>query len=279
MSLPRTRPPHFTVGVDGGSVRRSGSRLALGQRQRKEKQTKSTSTHVPPPQGLCGDRVFRLPEHSAGSTGPSTPAGPIRPTPVFRQISPGGGVLPLRRFSLPPAAAQKVNCPEGAREAPLEGSLLSRQKRMRGGSPAGPPRPPPGPPGKGSACRHPPSPWSPHPSGLRPSTFPQGGRRFAMDLGNSSVRREGPAGHLRRGSLIRHLLCKCHLPPVGEGSPPGLMFRQTSSPSLPEEPARSCLQKKSGAFAPLLPRPYKALRRSPRTGRGTAASAPPSGSR
>ncbi len=235
MSLPRTRPLHFTVGVDGGSVRRSGSRLALGQRQRKEKQTKSTSTHVPPPQGLCGDRVFRLPEHSAGSTGPSTPAGPIRPTPVFRQISPGGGVLPLRRFSLPPAAAR---------------FLFLQKEKMGGGSPAGPPRPPPGPPGKGSACRHPPSPWSPHPSGLRPSTFPQGGRRFAMDLGNISVRREGPAGHLRRGSLIRHLLCKCHLPPVGEGSPPGLMFRQTCSPSLPEEPARSCLQKKERGICP-----------------------------
>ena len=160
MSLPRTRPLYFTVGVDGGSVRRSGSRLALGQRQRKEKQTKSTSTHVPPPQGLCGDRVFRLPEHSAGSTGPSTPAGPIRPTPVFRQISPGGGVLPLRRFSLPPAAAQKVNCPEGAREAPLEGSLLSRQKRMRGGSPA-----PTRPAGQGTAPDDTPPP--PVPSSVR----------------------------------------------------------------------------------------------------------------
>ena len=97
MSLPRTRPPHFTVGVDGGSVRRSGSRLALVQRQRKEKQTKSTSTHVPPPQGLCGDRVFRLPGYSAGPTGPSTPTGPIRTTPASRKGGPDG---PLFRHSI-----------------------------------------------------------------------------------------------------------------------------------------------------------------------------------
>ena len=191
MSLPRTRPLHFTVGVDGGSVRRSGSRLALGQRQRKEKQTKSTSTHVPPPQGLCGDRVFRLPEHSAGSTGPSTPAGPIRPTPVFRQISPGGGVLPLRRFSLPPAAAQKVNCPEGAREAPLEGSLFGKKRKWgadprrtpappEGGSPRDLPPPPAGadpdvsapappgpPPGQSKTRRRPRAPRRPPPAPCR----------------------------------------------------------------------------------------------------------------
>ena len=49
-------------------------------------------------------------------------------------------------------------------------------------------------------------------------------------------------------------------------------------PCRRNQPGPVC-KKKSGAFAPLLPRPYKALRRSPRTGRGTAASAPPSGSR
>ena len=279
MSLPRTRPLHFTVGVDGGSVRRSGSRLALGQRQRKEKQTKSTSTHVPPPQGLCGDRVFRLPEHSAGSTGPSAPAGPIRPTPVFRQISPGGGVLPLRRFSLPPAAAQKVNCPEGAREAPLEGSLLSRQKRMGADPPRGPraPRPArrvraapadtlpvPGPLIR-PAFGRPPSPKGEGDSPWISATFLSGEKalRGTSDEVPSSVICSANATFPRLGKALRQGSCS---------------DKPAHRPCRRNQPGPVC-KKKSGAFAPLLPRPYKALRRSPRTGRGTAASAPPSGSR
>ena len=67
----------------------------------------------------------------AGKTGSSVSAGPIRTTSVFTRSRP--------RFSLPPGAAQKVNCPEGARETPLEGSLLVRQKRMGGASPRGQP--------------------------------------------------------------------------------------------------------------------------------------------
>ena len=39
-------------------------------------------------------------------------------------------------FSFPPCTAQKVNCPEGARDAPLEGFLFDVSKRKWGAHPA-----------------------------------------------------------------------------------------------------------------------------------------------
>ena len=123
-------------------------------------------------------------------------------------------------FSFGPATARKVNCPEGAREALLEGSLLA--KRENGGRiPHGDGAPPARPAEQGSDQRYAPSPppssvrlsavhlppvgegslpgekalreGAPHPSGLRPSTFPQGGRLFTKNHGGVSGREEGTA--------------------------------------------------------------------------------------
>ncbi len=94
-------------------------------------------------------------------------------------------------FSFGPAAARKVNCPEGAREAPLEGSLFGKKRKWgadprrtpappEGGSPrdlppppagAGPdvsaPAPPGPPPGQSKTRRRPRAPRRPPPAPCR----------------------------------------------------------------------------------------------------------------
>ena len=164
---------------------------------------------------------------------------------------PSRGVLPPWRFSLPPAAAQKVNCLEGAREAPLEGSLLPRQKRMGDGSPA-----PTRPAGQGTAPDD--TPPVPVPSSVRPSAVhlpPVGegslpGEKVLRNIPNSpSIRRSVRAVHLppRGGRLSceglkRHFRQRRRLLPV---CPAGRAKKQETAPrrrrkkiSLPENKCR-----------------------------------------
>ena len=78
-----------------------------------------------------GQGLFLLPKTGARrQETPPISSAPARKTPAARRKPRAGA------FSLPPGAAQKVNCPAGAREAPLEGFLFGAvKKRMGGASP------------------------------------------------------------------------------------------------------------------------------------------------
>ena len=92
---------------------------------------------------------------------------------------PRTGRFAARRFSLPPAAAH---------------SLLSRQKRMGGGSPAGSPQSPPGPPGSAFCESLQQSGPRIQPPAARPFS-PQGGRLLesnSIPAGRNAKRGSGP---------------------------------------------------------------------------------------
>ena len=126
--------------------------------------------------------------HGTAVTGiaesPSVPEGQVKSAlaPIRRPPSRAEGHCTgarLAPFSLPPGAAQKVNCPAGAREAPLEGSLFGQDQKENGGAPRmdNAPWREPDPRGRRSAARTPPGmplqdgvipPASPSPGGSMP---------------------------------------------------------------------------------------------------------------
>ena len=53
---------------------------------------------VCPPQSLCGAGALRSPENGAGTAGPSTPAAPLRTTPVFAGPCADGARFGTKRF-------------------------------------------------------------------------------------------------------------------------------------------------------------------------------------
>ena len=88
-----------------------------GQRQRKEEQRVSpTSPGQRSPQGPG----VSVSDYHAGQ--PTIPR-------QRQEVCAGADRLAEVPFSLPPGAAQKVNCPAGAREAPLEGFLFDVSMR------------------------------------------------------------------------------------------------------------------------------------------------------
>ena len=75
-----------------------GQRLAQ-RKARNEKQGINAILHpVCPPQSLCGAGALRSPENGAGPAGPSTPAAPLRTTPVFAGPCADGARFGTKRF-------------------------------------------------------------------------------------------------------------------------------------------------------------------------------------
>ena len=136
-----------------------------GGAERAEIEVQANPTSTPPIRRTmeCGDAALYGKAPAQGRRGHRPLPHRFARPPYSRTGGPGNGSsCSSQRFSLPPAAAHKVNCPEGAREATLEGSLLSRQKRTGGGSPAGSLRPRAVPGGKGNVRTTLPKRGNPH---------------------------------------------------------------------------------------------------------------------
>ena len=92
----------WSIGFGGeetpGFIYRRGSAWRSGRRGNRNTPVPVT-TPVRPPQSLCGYRALQAPGQGAGTTGPSTPTGPIRPTPALTKRR---DACSSQAFSFPP---------------------------------------------------------------------------------------------------------------------------------------------------------------------------------